>query len=101
MICVCPSCFGIRHFNAVAASLARAGRARGLVVDCLSLGNRDEAQALCRTHYDAVKKGGLSADGPAAAKNDPRTALERFAKEFGLKLPSAEEGSRSAGLAGN
>lgn len=107
----------------MAAALVRAGRARGVVADCLALGEREEAHALCRMHYsntndrdDAAKEasfgddrptsrktrrtsgkgeragteGGGRSDGPISAETDPRTVLERFAKEFRLQLPSTE-----------
>lgn len=108
----------VRHFDAMAAALARAGRARGVVADCLAAGRREEAHALCRMHYNytnndqdyAAKedrfgaretpgKGGWARagaeseerlDGPISAETDPKTDLERFAKEFRLELPSTQ-----------
>lgn len=93
----CPD----RHFDVMAHTLLRAGRARGMVAASLAAGNREEAYNLCQMHYavaaaapaDHANGGGAVADraktdgdgcgGTAASKN----ALSRFAEEFGLQLP--------------
>ena len=128
MLFIVHSAACVRHFDAMAAALVRAGRARGVVADCLASGRREEAHALCQKHYnnsnndqdhaakenrfgadgpttvktkEASGKGGWGRagagaesgerlDGPSSAETNPRTDLERFAKEFGLELPSTE-----------
>lgn len=72
----------------MARTLVQAGRARGLVVDSLVAGKREEAYRLCQMHY------AVSAASAACGEPSPResitasqNALTRFAEEFGLQVP--------------
>ncbi|CAB1115154.1 unnamed protein product [Ectocarpus sp. CCAP 1310/34] len=91
---------GTRHFHTMVSTLVRAGRARGMVAASLAAGKRQEAYSLCQMHYAAAaavvvngiehgRGGGAAAAAAAAAGTGgwSRNSLERFAKEFDLKLP--------------
>lgn len=76
------------------STLVRAGRARGMVAASLAAGKRQEAYSLCQMHYGAaaavVANGiehGRGGGAAAGAGGGSRNSLERFAKEFSLKLP--------------
>ncbi|CAN0368930.1 unnamed protein product, partial [Ectocarpus sp. 12 AP-2014] len=89
---------GTRHFDAMVSTLVRAGRARGMVAASLAAGKHQEAYSLCQMHYAAAaavvangiehgRGGGAAATAAAGTGGGCRNSLERFAKEFGLKLP--------------
>lgn len=86
-------------------TLVRAGRTRGMVAAALAAGKREEAYSLCQMHYAVTTATtpapvGAGSGGSGGARNGdadddgddgagfPANALTRFAKEFGLQLPS-------------
>ncbi|CAM9113704.1 unnamed protein product [Scytosiphon promiscuus] len=96
---------GTRHFDVMACTLVRTGRARGMVVAALAAGNREEAYSLCQMHYAvgapaptdvedgdgavtavaAGERSKVEGDGGGGDATSSKNFLARFAVEYGLQ----------------